>query len=106
MCAANYPVKYHEMFPIALHFLRYAESYSRVAADRMRWDAHDLDLSLTGNALHIFALMKRLVLFWPAISQKIYSITKEGQNSLINNHSKTSFALTTDFFFFFSPIAS
>ncbi|XP_047499497.1 prolyl 4-hydroxylase subunit alpha-3-like [Penaeus chinensis] len=57
---------------------RYLESQAWVAADRARGGGQEY--AVTGNPLHIYALFKRLVLYWPEINQQFVSFnTKDSE---------------------------
>ncbi|XP_063615193.1 prolyl 4-hydroxylase subunit alpha-1-like [Penaeus indicus] len=54
---------------------RYLESQAWVAADRARGGGQEY--AVTGNPLHIYALFKRLVLYWPEIDKQFASFNTE-----------------------------
>ncbi|XP_042879085.1 prolyl 4-hydroxylase subunit alpha-3-like isoform X2 [Penaeus japonicus] len=54
---------------------RYLESHAWVAADRAR--GRGREYAITGNPLHIYALFKRLVLYWPGIRRQLHTYDAE-----------------------------
>ncbi|XP_066971753.1 LOW QUALITY PROTEIN: prolyl 4-hydroxylase subunit alpha-1-like [Macrobrachium rosenbergii] len=71
-----------------LEVASYKESYSRLIHDVVtlaRGSAFNegdfLDVAITGNPLHLFAVIKRLVLYWPPIRRSIITIFSSEQRA-------------------------
>ncbi|XP_066971754.1 prolyl 4-hydroxylase subunit alpha-1-like [Macrobrachium rosenbergii] len=75
-----------------LEVASYKESYSRLIHDVVtlaRGNALNegdfLDVAITGNPLHLFAVIKRLVLYWPPIRRSIITIFSSEGNCINKN---------------------
>ncbi|XP_069939749.1 prolyl 4-hydroxylase subunit alpha-2-like isoform X2 [Cherax quadricarinatus] len=50
---------------------RYLESYWSVSADREKVKGEVTSVEITGNPLHVYSVIKRLVLYWPVLSNLV-----------------------------------
>ncbi|XP_069999383.1 prolyl 4-hydroxylase subunit alpha-2-like [Penaeus vannamei] len=55
---------------------RYLESYAGTILDAMTAGGDVLDEAILGNPLQVFALIKRMVLYWPRLKDAVYNTTK------------------------------
>ncbi|XP_047492012.1 uncharacterized protein LOC125041217 [Penaeus chinensis] len=55
---------------------RYLESYAGMILDAMGVGGDVLNEAILGNPLHVYGLIKRMVLYWPPVKDIVYNTTK------------------------------
>nr|XP_045588769.1 prolyl 4-hydroxylase subunit alpha-3-like [Procambarus clarkii] len=79
---------------------RYLESYWSVAADRDKVGGQVTSVALTGNPLHVYSVIKRLSLYWPALNNTLQAYHTQGgacedRNSECHNWARRGHCLHT-----------
>ncbi|XP_042894413.1 prolyl 4-hydroxylase subunit alpha-2-like [Penaeus japonicus] len=64
------------IIPPTVESERYLESYAGTMLDAMRVGGDVLNEAILGNPLQVYALIKRLVLYWPRLKDIVYNTTQ------------------------------